>query len=156
MISNKYTGETMNNTHKNTMNTTHKNRSFKQRILGIALAVMFAFTLAGTFMGMQASTTHAATNETYLASIIHSVFGQYSGQAMRIAQCESTMNPNARNSMAIGGSYASGLFQILYPSTWNGTSQAGKSPFDPQANARAAYELFKNDGFRWTQWQCKA
>ncbi|GCE22864.1 transglycosylase SLT domain-containing protein [Dictyobacter kobayashii] len=146
----------MNYTQETTINTTQKTKSLKQRMLGIALAIMFALTLAGTFMGMQTKTTHAATNNTYLVSIIRNVFGPYSDQAIRIAQCESTMNPNARNTMAIGGSYASGLFQILYPSTWNGTAQAGKSPFDPQANAQAAYQLFKGDGFRWTQWQCKA
>ncbi|GHO86251.1 transglycosylase SLT domain-containing protein [Dictyobacter formicarum] len=135
---------------------THTTANKKSRIINIVFAMLLGVTLFGTMMGMQTKTTHAATNETYLTSVIRGVFGPYANQAIRIAQCESTMNPNARNTMAIGGSYASGLFQILYPSTWNGTSQAGKSPFDPQANARAAYELFQRDGFHWTQWQCKA
>ncbi|GCE22863.1 transglycosylase SLT domain-containing protein [Dictyobacter kobayashii] len=135
---------------------THSTASHKRHIINIAFALLLGVTMFGAMMGLQTKTTHAATNNTYLVSIIRNVFGPYSDQAIRIAQCESTMNPNARNTMAIGGSYASGLFQILYPSTWNGTAQAGKSPFDPQANAQAAYQLFKGDGFRWTQWQCKA
>ena len=125
-------------------------------MLTIAFALLLGLTMFGTMMGLQTKTTHAATNETYLVSIIRSVFGGYSNQAIHIAQCESTMNPNARNVMPIGGSYASGLFQILYPSTWRTTSQASSSPFNPYANTRAAYEIFRRDGFRWVEWECRA
>ncbi|GCE30716.1 hypothetical protein KDA_62000 [Dictyobacter alpinus] len=128
----------------------------KRRIVTLTFALLLGMMMFGAMLGFQTRTTHAASNETYMVNIIRGVFGGYSNQAIRIAQCESTMNPNARNVTPIGGSYASGLFQILYPSTWRGTSQAAQSPFNPQANTRAAYELFSRDGHTWRQWQCKA
>ena len=70
--------------------------------------------------------------------------------ALRVAKCESSYNPNAVNR----SSGASGLFQFL-PSTWASTPQAkaGKSVFDPVANAQAAAWLYQ----RWGpgQWVCK-
>jgi hypothetical protein len=90
-----------------------------------------------------------------VVSIIQSVFGNYSSDAIAVATCESSLNPSAQNHTSIGGSYASGLFQILYPSTWNTTAQRAKSPFDAQANTQAAYEIFKRDGYSWREWSCK-
>ncbi len=88
-------------------------------------------------------------------SIIQSVFGSYSDDAIAVARCESGLNPNAVNPTSIGGSHATGLFQILYPSTWNTTAQAGNSPYDATANARAAFEIFKRDGYNWHEWSCQ-
>jgi soluble lytic murein transglycosylase-like protein len=70
--------------------------------------------------------------------------------ALRVAKCESSYNPNAVNRY----SHASGLFQFI-PSTWASTPQAkaGKSVFDPVANARAAAWLYKRAGPR--PWVCK-
>jgi hypothetical protein len=86
---------------------------------------------------------------------ITSVFGSYAPGAINIARCESDFDPNARNVVAIGGSHASGVFQILYPSTWNGTSYASYSPFDADANIRAAHEIFIRDGYSWREWACR-
>lgn len=86
---------------------------------------------------------------------INAVFGQYAAGALNIARCESGYDPNAVNSYPIGNSHASGVFQILYPSTWNTTSYAAYSPFDYDKNIRAAYEIFHRDGNSWREWACK-
>jgi hypothetical protein len=88
-------------------------------------------------------------------SIIDSVFGSYAPGAINVARCESGFNPNAVNPTPVGGSHASGVFQILYPSTWDTTSQAANSPFDAQANTEAAFEIFKRDGYSWREWVCQ-
>jgi len=90
-----------------------------------------------------------------VVSIIQAVFGAYANEAIAVARCESSLNPSAVNPTSIGGSHASGLFQILYPSTWRTTSQAGASPYNAQANAQAAYEIFRRDGYSWHEWSCK-
>ena len=87
---------------------------------------------------------------------IIAVFGSsYAQGALNIAKCESGYDPNARNSYPIGNSHASGVFQILYPSTWNTTSYAAYSPFEYDKNIRAAYEIFRRDGYSWREWACK-
>ncbi len=83
------------------------------------------------------------------------MFGSYANDAIAVATCESSLNPAAVNHTSIGGSHASGLFQVLYPSTWNTTAQRANSPFDAQANTLAAYEIFKRDGYSWREWSCK-
>ncbi len=123
-----------------------------------------AICLPGTH-GTQATSDSASTTYKTLAlamstadsstSIINEVFGPDAPSAQRIAMCESTLNPNAVNSTPIGGSHAEGLFQILYPSTWSTTSQAGASPFNARANAIAAHEIFVRDGHSWREWACQ-
>ncbi len=83
--------------------------------------------------------------------LIRSVFAS-GGQAaidwaLRVAKCESGFNPNAYNA----GSGASGVFQFL-PSTWRGSPYASSSPFDAEANVRAALWLYQRSGP--TQWSC--
>lgn len=90
-----------------------------------------------------------------IMSQISSVFGPYAQGALAIARCESGYDPNAWNPIQIFGSHAAGVFQVLYPSTWNGTSQAGKSPYDAYANILAAHELFTRDGNSWREWACR-
>jgi hypothetical protein len=101
--------------------------------------------LAGANPGQQ-----AVINE------IVAVFGPNAQGALNIAKCESGYDPNAWNSYPIMGSHASGVFQILYPSTWNTTSYASQSPFDATANINAAYQIFHRDGDSWREWQCKS
>ncbi len=90
-----------------------------------------------------------------VTGIIQAVFGSYSDAAIAVARCESGLNPSATNPTSIGGSHAAGLFQILYPSTRNTTSQAGNSPYDAQSNTMAAYEIFQRDGYNWHEWSCQ-
>jgi uncharacterized protein YraI len=75
-------------------------------------------------------------------------YGQSGAVMLRVARCESGLNPNAVNRR----SGASGLFQFL-PSTWRTTPYAGYSVFDPWANANAA-------GWMWSvgrrgEWVCQ-
>lgn len=85
---------------------------------------------------------------------IVAVFGPNANGAINVARCESGFDPNAWNPYAIGGSHASGVFQILYPSTWSTTSWAGTSPYNYDANIHAAYQIFSRDGFSWREWSC--
>lgn len=87
---------------------------------------------------------------------IESVFGNYAPSALIIARCESGYNPNAWNPYPIGNSHASGVFQILYPSTWSTTPWAGQSPNNADANIHAAYQIFSRDGNSWREWACAA
>ena len=87
--------------------------------------------------------------------MIEQVFGGYAGGALAIARCESGYAPNAWNGIAIGNSHASGVFQILYPSTWEGTSYRNYSPYNAWANIQAAHEIFVRDGYSWREWECQ-
>ncbi len=90
-----------------------------------------------------------------VASMITQVFGPYAASALSVARCESGLNPGAYNPTAIGGSHAAGVFQILYPSTWAGTPQAGASPYNAMANILAAHSIFVRDGYSWREWVCR-
>jgi hypothetical protein len=86
---------------------------------------------------------------------IVSVFGGYAQGALNVARCESGYNPNARNPYAIGTSHAEGVFQILYPSTWDTTSYAADSPYNASDNIHAAHQIFARDGNSWREWSCQ-
>lgn len=92
--------------------------------------------------------------QSSVAAMIEQVFGSYAAGALQVARCESGLNPNAYNPTSIGGSHAEGVFQILYPSTWMGTSEAGSSPYNARANILAAHEIFVRDGYSWREWSC--
>ena len=92
--------------------------------------------------------------QTIINDII-AVFGGYSSGALAVAKCESGYDPNARNPYAIGNSHAEGVFQILYPSTWDTTSYSGYSPYNYDANIHAAHQIFARDGDTWREWQCQ-
>jgi hypothetical protein len=99
--------------------------------------------------------TSANPGQQAVINEIVAVFGPYSQGALAISKCESGYDPNAWNSYPILNSHASGVFQILYPSTWNTTSYASQSPFNASANIHAAYQIFSRDGYSWREWQCK-
>ncbi len=89
-------------------------------------------------------------------AMINQVFGPYAGGALNVARCESGFNPLAYNPYSIGGNHAEGVFQILYPSTWDGTSEAASSPYNAMANILAAHQIFVRDGYSWREWSCAA
>ena len=75
-------------------------------------------------------------------------YGQPRADMLRVARCESVLDPNAVNPY----SNASGLFQFL-PGTWATTPFANENIFDPVANANAA-------GWMWSvgrrnEWVCQ-
>ncbi len=86
---------------------------------------------------------------------IKATFGSYSAGALAVAKCESGYDPNAWNPVSIMGSHAEGVFQILFPATWDNTSYAGYSPYNAWANIHAAYQIFSRDGYSWREWQCQ-
>lgn len=93
--------------------------------------------------------------QTAIMNDIRAVFGPaYAQGALNIARCESGYDPNAWNRIAIMGSHASGVFQILYPITWDGTSQRAHSPYEYHPNILAAHEIFVRDGYSWREWAC--
>ena len=87
-------------------------------------------------------------------AMINQVFGSYSAGALNVARCESGFNPLSYNPISIGGNHAEGVFQILYPSTWRGTSEASSSPYSAMANILAAHQIFVRDGYSWREWSC--
>jgi LysM repeat protein len=86
-----------------------------------------------------------------VTSMIEQVFGPYAAGALNVARCESGLNPGATNPY----SNAAGVFQILYPSTWDGTSEAGASPYNAMSNILAAHDIFVRDGYSWREWTCQ-
>jgi hypothetical protein len=149
------------------LKTQRDNRKFlqlfgaKSLTVKLGLASILAVALLGAMIGTSApqASANTATPQHYsteqVSSIITQVFGQYASGAIRVARCESGLNPYAVNPAYTGGSRASGVFQILYPSTWYGTSQAGASPYDAYANVRAAHDIFVRDGYSWREWSCQ-
>jgi hypothetical protein len=76
------------------------------------------------------------------------MYGQNGDDMLRVATCESGLNPSAVN----GSSNASGLFQFM-PSTWATTPYAGEDIFNPVANAEAAAWMWANG--RRGEWSCQ-
>ncbi len=75
-------------------------------------------------------------------------YGQPREDMLRVARCESVLDPNAVNP----SSNASGLFQFL-PSTWQTTPYADQDIFDPVANAEAAAWMWSEG--RRGEWTCQ-
>lgn len=80
--------------------------------------------------------------------IIRNVFPDSAEEgAIRVAKCESGLNPAAKNP----SSSALGLFQIIR-STWNAYADPGWSRTDPLHNTLVAYRIWRSDGGSWRQW----
>lgn len=93
----------------------------------------------------------APSDETGIVGIINNAadeYGQSREDMLRVATCESNLDPNAVNP----SSNASGLFQFL-PSTFATTPYADEDIFDPVANARAAGWMWANG--RRNEWVCQ-
>ena len=95
----------------------------------------------------------AGAERVQLRALIGSVALRYGVDAdllLRIAECESRLNPRVT-----GRDGAAGLFQVM-PATWSWvTGQLGipeASPYDPVANVEVAAWLMANLGPR--QWGC--
>lgn len=81
----------------------------------------------------------------------HMGVGWRGPEAVRVASCESGLNPRATN-----GSH-DGLFQQAR-AYWSGRSgqygQAGRSAYDPWANAVVSAGMVRDTG-GWSHWSCK-
>ncbi len=75
-------------------------------------------------------------------------YGQPREDMLRVAMCESSLNPNNVNA----SSGASGLFQFM-PSTWRTTPYADQNIFDATANANAAAWMWSVG--RRGEWSCQ-
>jgi hypothetical protein len=125
-------------------------RPLMKIILVGALSLLLYSAVDSTEPTAQARELDSVTN------MITSVFGPYAAGALRVARCESGLNARAYNRISVRGSHSVGVFQILYPSTWRGTTQAARSPYNAWANILAAHEIFVRDGRSWREWVCRA
>ena len=75
-------------------------------------------------------------------------YGQSESDMVRVARCESTLNPCALNR---SGPYY-GLFQFL-KSTWSSTPYGDRDIYDPEAQALATGWMWKQG--RKNEWACK-
>jgi murein L,D-transpeptidase YcbB/YkuD len=112
------------------------------------VAPAFGFTLTASDSAHAAS---ASYTKSQIIQIIHNAFGTgtLGKQAVSVATCESSLNPNAYNPVP---PYAMGLFQIA-KSTWAESGIGKGSPYNPTDNAQAARRLYNRQG--WSPWACK-
>ncbi len=140
--------------YQNTLRTS--GQSFVARFfVKVGVIAILSLLFFGVAYGIYAPVTQAHQSSASVTDMINQVFGPDGPAATRVAQCESSLNPNAYNPLSIGGSHAEGIFQVLYPSTWAGTSSSALSPYDAMANISAAHEIFVRDGHSWREWVCQ-
>ena len=76
----------------------------------------------------------------------------HEARAVRIARCESGLNPRAKNPSP--SSSASGVFQIIR-GTWRANASPGMDVFNAQDNIEVAYRIWLRSGRSWRQWSCR-
>ena len=126
-----------------------------RRLLPLLSGFLVVAVLVGALVISSAARggAHAASasyTRAQIITIIHNSFGSgaLGNQAVSVATCESSLNPNAVNPAP---PYAKGLFQII-PSTW---AIYGKGNiFNPTDNAQAARRIY-NAAHGWSPWVCK-
>lgn len=108
----------------------------------------------------QWAVTRMRTLDTdHLLGLVEHYFGQWTCQAMAVIDCESHWNPTAWNTTYWYGGHASGVFQIIYPTTWQQTWVGQVHPtqqdaFNPALNIQAAWVLFSTT-HDWRLWACQ-
>lgn len=117
-------------------------------LLVAVLAPALAFSLSNRAPAHAAS---AGYTRSQIITIIHNAFGTgtLGNQAVSVATCESSLNPNAYNPAP---PYAMGLFQIA-KGTWAEAGIGKGNPYNPTDNAQAARRLYNRQG--WAPWACK-
>lgn len=79
-------------------------------------------------------------------------YGQSLADAIRVARCESGLDPGQVNGESVGSEHASGLFQFL-PSTWQTTPYRTRNIFNPKWNSLAAMYMWSVG--RRGEWVCQ-
>lgn len=96
--------------------------------------------------------------DTRLAARLVAVVGGWPEQgSLRVAWCESHHQPGARNGTELGGSHASGSWQVLWPGTWRSTDVGRAFPdqgsaFNPYLNAFAALRVWQRHDGSFAEW----
>lgn len=85
---------------------------------------------------------------------IHKAFGvKHFKDAVRIAYCESRLDPAAVNRANRNSTVDRGLFQLNDGGTMQRLGVTARGAFDPTINAQAARVLFEDRG--WQPWSCQ-
>ena len=79
--------------------------------------------------------------------MIHSEFGARGDDAVRIARCESKLDPQARSHAG-----AAGVFQLMPVHSWRVAKVKGKHLYDARTNVKVARHLHQDEG--WSPWVC--
>ena len=97
---------------------------------------------------LEATTGANTVVQDDIMNYIKQVFGEDSEDALRIASCESKLDPEAKNP----NSSATGIFQIIH-STWGGNTD---EPFSEAVNYKKNIEVAKTlfDARGWQPWVC--
>ncbi len=82
-----------------------------------------------------------------IEDLIRETFGKRSDEALRVASCESKLDPKA-----LSRAGARGVFQIMPVHTWRVAQVGGRNLDDPKTNVRVAKALFDDEG--WRPWTC--
>ncbi len=94
------------------------------------------------------------SKQTDAVVVIHKAFGpKHFRDAVRIAYCESRLNPSAMNRANRNSTADRGLFQLNDGGTMQRLGVTAKEAFDPMVNAKAARVLFEDRG--WQPWSCQ-
>ncbi|MDQ3694107.1 MAG: SH3 domain-containing protein [Chloroflexota bacterium] len=107
-------------------------------------------TEAATGDGFDGSRYQRTYSRNEIVSIIHAAadrYGQSRSDMLRVAECESALDPYAVHP---SGSY--GLYQFIR-TTWKSTPYGDQNVFDPKANSNAAAWMWSQG--RRSEWVCK-
>ncbi|MFF9899972.1 transglycosylase SLT domain-containing protein [Streptomyces longispororuber] len=113
-------------------------------------ALAMTVTLAPGEAQAQTDAAYIQTDTAYVKKVIKKVFKSQGKKAIRVAKCESGLNPKAR-----GANGGMGLFQFT-PASWRkyGVSDGSgvKDPYNAIANTKAALRVYKDYGWAKSWW----
>lgn len=116
------------------------------------IAIARAEAIASTLKVEKPVIENPTTEQQQIINYIKEVFGSHSTEALKIANCESHLNPKAFNDNTTWGGVGRdwGVFQIN--DTWQGVSNRAFLT-DWKINVLMAKKIFDNRG--WSAWTCK-
>ena len=109
--------------------------------------------LAATALGLLALASPAlAVTRDDVASEIRA-YPWPVNEALRIAHCESKLNPSAVGGPNKAGTYDYGVFQLNSGGTYQSLGLTKAQALDYKLNIKAAYRLYRRRG--WRPWTCR-